>query len=135
MTRRRQIDGCGIHQMRRARSRQTTTTACLFEIPLRILGGMYLIGHRDGGGEVQKVSDDESELLDEEAEECPEGRENIGADCVDGVAGNLRDLSVKGSLAGGVLENLSARRSKRLILKHKSLARPHHVNLDRDKKM
>jgi len=103
-----------MHQTRRASSKHTTTAACLLEMPLRTLDGMYLTGHREGGGDVQNVSEDESELFDEEAEESPDGRENIGTEFVDGVVSNLGDLSMKGSLAG-VLENLQAKRSKRLI--------------------
>ena len=77
--------------------------------------GLYLPGHLDRGGEVQNVSEDERELVDDEVEDSPEGSEKMGAFAVEGVARRDGDLSRKGSLAGGVLENLWARRSKRLM--------------------
>lgn len=94
-------------------------------MPLRILNGIYLACHRDGGGDVQNVSDDDSELLDEEVEDSPDGRENIGAKVVEGVASSLGDLSVKGSLAG--VAYLNTRRSKRLILNSQESANSHEM--------
>lgn len=113
--------------MRRASSRHTTTKARLLEMPLRTLDGMYLTGHREGGGEVQNVSEDESELADEDADEWPEDKEKIEADFVDGVASNLGDLSTKGSLTRGVLESLHTMRSRRLMFDCENFANPYRA--------
>lgn len=113
MTRRRHVYGWGMTQMRRARSKQTTTAICLLETVLRTLEGKYL-DQRVGAGDVQNDEADEKELVEDDLEGSLDGRENFEMEPMEGVASSLGDLSTKGSLPG-VLKSLSAVRSRRPI--------------------
>ena len=114
ITRRRHVYGCGMNQMRRARSKQTTTAICLLETVLRTLEGKYL-DHRDGAGDVQNDEAEEKELVEEDREVSLDGKENLEIEVLEGVASSLGDLSTNGSLPG-VLKSLHAVRSRKPIL-------------------
>ena len=74
---------------------------------------MYLTDHLEGAGDVQKEDADEIDVVDEEAEDSPEGKVKVGIGICEGVARSLGDLSMNGS---GVLESFHTARSKKLIL-------------------
>jgi hypothetical protein len=78
-----------------------------------MLDGRQRSDQRDGAGDIQKDEADERELADDEAEECAEGRMNVGIGTCDGVASSLGDLSMNGS---GVLESFHIARSRMPIL-------------------
>lgn len=113
ITRRRHVCGCGMTQMRRASSKQTTTAICLLETVLRTLEGKYL-GHLDGAGDVQNDEAEENELVEDDREVSLDGRENLEIEVAEGVASSLGDLSTNGSLPE-VLKNFHAVRSKKPI--------------------
>lgn len=113
ITRRRHVCGCGMTQMRRASSKQTTTAICLLETVLRTLEGKYL-GHRDGAGDVQNDEDEENELAEDDREGSLEGKENLEIKVMEGVASSFGDLSTNGSLPG-VLKSFHAVRSRNPI--------------------
>ena len=73
---------------------------------------MYLTDHLGGAGDVQNEDVDEIDVVDEEADDSPEGKVKVGIGICDGVARSLGDLSTNGS---GVLESLQTARSKKLI--------------------
>ena len=73
---------------------------------------MYLTDHLGGAGDVQNEDVDEIDVVDEEAEDSPEGKVKVGIRICEGVARSLGDLSMNGS---GVLESFQTARSKKLI--------------------
>ena len=95
------MDGGGRTQTSSASTKQVRAAICLFDTAFRKPEGKYLFGdQRDGTfGDIQKVDEDESELVDEEDDEC-EGKENLETKVLGGVARSLGDLSMKGSLDG-----------------------------------
>lgn len=100
-------------QKSKASSKHATTAACLFETELLTVAGKYLTGdHREGVGDIQKVDDDESELVDDDDEDCPDGRENFEMTFCDGVASSFGDLSTNGS-RGGELKSRHTVRSRK----------------------
>ena len=104
--------GCGIIQTKRASSRQATTTTCLFDTLFLTLAGMYLTVHLEGAGEVQNEDADEIEVVEEEAEDSPEGKVKVGIRICEGVARSLGDLSMNGS---DVFESFHTARSRKPI--------------------
>lgn len=85
--------------MSRASSRQNTTAICLLEAALLTPDGTR--DQRKGGGEVQNLDEEESELVEEEAEEVRlDGSLNFEMVVCEGVANSFGDLSRKGSLDG-----------------------------------
>ena len=59
------------------------------------LAGRYLPGdQREGVGLIQNIEAEDSELVDDELEELPEGRLNWAIDVDDGVASSLGDFSI-----------------------------------------
>jgi len=94
-----------------ASSKQSTTAICRLETAFLTFDGMN--DHREGFGEVQNVEDEESELVEDEAEdEDPlDGNSNFEMMLRCGVASSLGDLSMNGSF-GGVLSRRAIVRSK-----------------------
>ena len=59
------------------------------------LAGKYLLGdQREGVGLIQNMEAEDSELVDDELEELPEGRMNWAIEVDDGVASSLGDFSM-----------------------------------------
>lgn len=59
------------------------------------LAGKYLLGdQREGVGLIQNIEAEDSELVDDELEELPEGRVNWAIELDDGVASSLGDFSM-----------------------------------------
>ena len=73
---------------------------------------MYLTVHLGGAGDVQNEDVDEIDVVDDEAEDSPEGKVKFGIRICEGVARSLGDLSTNGS---GVLESFQTARSRKLI--------------------
>ena len=73
---------------------------------------MYLTVHLEGAGEVQNEDADEIEVVEEEAEDSPEGKVKVGIRICEGVARSLGDLSMNGS---GVFESFHTARSRKPI--------------------
>lgn len=81
--------------MRRVSRTHKSTPTCLLLTFLRILVGMYLRGdHIEGAGDLQKVDEDDSELVDEEEDEdeVPEGMSKSAMAAWEGVARSFGDL-------------------------------------------
>lgn len=89
-----------------------TTTTCLFETLFLTLAGMHLTDHLEGAGDVQNEDADEIDVVDEDAEDSPEGKVKVGIRICEGVARSLGDLSTNGS---GVMESFQTARLKKLI--------------------
>lgn len=87
------------------------TAICRLGTVLRTLEGAHL-DHRGGAGDVQKVSDEEIELVEDEGEDPSEGSENFEMGTLEGVASSLGDLSRKGSLEGVLSNRRTVRSSK-----------------------
>lgn len=81
---------------------QIRTAICLFDTALRKPEGRYLFGdQRDGTlGDIQKVDDEERELVDDEDEDECEGKENFEMEDREAAGRRLGDLSMNGSLGG-----------------------------------
>ena len=77
-----------------------------------MLAGMHLSDHLEGAGDVQNEDADEIDVVDEEAEDSPEGKVKVGIGICEVVVRSLGDLSTNGS---GVLESFQTARSKKLI--------------------
>ena len=73
---------------------------------------MYLTGHLEGAGDVQNEDADEIDVVDEQVEDPPEGKEKFGIGICDGLARGFGDLSTNGS---GVLESFQTARPKKPI--------------------
>ncbi len=73
---------------------------------------MHLIDHLEGAGDVQNEDADEIDVVDDEAEDSPEGKVKVGIGICEGVARSLGDLSTNGS---GGLESFQTARSRKLI--------------------
>ena len=86
--------------MKRVSSTQTSTPTCLLLTFLRILVDMYLRGDQtDGVGDLQKVEEDDRELVEDEDEEEVDEEMSKSATAVwDGVLSSFGDFSQKSSL-------------------------------------
>ena len=77
-----------------------------------MLAGMHLTDHLEGAGEVQKEDPEDIDVVDDEADNSPDGKVKVRIGTCEGVARSLGDLSTNGS---GVLESFHTARSKKLI--------------------
>ena len=111
-----QVDGGGRTQTSRVNTTQIMTAICLFDTALRKAEGRNLfVGQRDETlGDIQKVDDEERELVDDEDDEF-EGKENFEMEDREAGGRRLGDLSMNGSL-GGELKSRHTVDSRKPIL-------------------
>ena len=91
-----QVDGGGVVQNPKASSMQTMTAICFFETEVLTRAGTQRASdQRECRGDIQNVAEDESELAEDEGEDCPEDRSKLEKEGWEEVAKRLGDLSTK----------------------------------------
>lgn len=71
------VDGGGVAQNPRASKMQSITAICFLETELLMRKGLqYVNDRREGFGDIQKVADDDSELIEDEEERWSMGKSN-----------------------------------------------------------